>query len=119
MTDPTTVEGTPLEAYLIAPDYAQMYVRVEDPTGALAPFYVWRQDGGLLASHSAHATTDIQKLVDPDEWNDEYGGLCPYHVLAILVDAALNQFSTEPPQGIPCMACGTLQANDGDCKCYV
>jgi hypothetical protein len=72
-------------------DRGQIYFRVEDATGCLYPFYIWR-DGDLLAAHNrSTACVDERQYIDPEEWNDEYGGIIQYHELCELIEEAYQR----------------------------
>jgi hypothetical protein len=66
----------------------QFRYRAEDPRGDLGPFYVWREDAGLVASTDPRATVDLRQLIDPEEWDAEYGGAVTYAELVAAVEKA-------------------------------
>lgn len=57
---------------------SQFVYKVIDDTGALDPFYVWREGDSLWAANEPLATIQLRRLIDPAEWNREYGGLIDY-----------------------------------------
>lgn len=62
--------------------------RVEDTGGDLDPFFAWRERDMLLVSYDPLATTDLKQVLDPRDWEHEFGGYCSYQELLHAVETA-------------------------------
>lgn len=80
--------GSPLIATRIERSYGQITYIIRDTSKTLDPFYIRREEDYLYACGSITATIDHWRMIDPRDWEDEYGGLCSYAGLLDLVETA-------------------------------
>ncbi|MGH2966325.1 MAG: hypothetical protein ACRDMH_13245 [Solirubrobacterales bacterium] len=64
----------------------QLVYRVTDESGDLHPFYVWREGDSLWLVDERYASVDLRLLIEPADWDAEYGGLIEYADLFRLVE---------------------------------
>lgn len=100
----TTKEGTAragtLRLCAVWPDFGVGYVEVTDESDALGTFYVRITDsGGLVYSfreveigdgYGRPEDSPLPQLINPTEWETEFGGLCSYEDLRSAVEEALK-----------------------------